>query len=162
MVEAAESSKERVHIVYKAATGSGTEDKELPLKLLMMGDFTGSPDATPLDRRRPIAVTRDNFDEVLASHRIRVDVAVPDELGDKPGATLAASLRFAALGDFAPEAIVRQVPEMARLLALREALTALKGPLGAIPEFRARIAELVGDEQARAALLGELGVRPAP
>jgi len=41
---------------------------------------------------------------------------------------------------------------------LREALKALKGPLGNIPEFRKKIQELVQDDGAREQLLKELGI----
>jgi type VI secretion system protein ImpB len=36
--------KERVNIVYRPATGDAKEEVELPLKLLVVGDFTLRPD----------------------------------------------------------------------------------------------------------------------
>ena len=36
--------KERVNIVYRPATGDAKEEIELPLKLLVVGDFTLQPD----------------------------------------------------------------------------------------------------------------------
>jgi type VI secretion system protein ImpB len=60
--------------------------------------------------------------------------------------------------DFGPEAIVEQVPELKRLLELREALRALKGPLSNVPEFRKKIQELIKDEDARQRLLAEIGL----
>jgi type VI secretion system protein ImpB len=157
MSDGSVAPKERISIVYQAATGSGTEEKELPLKLLMMGDYSGRDDHTPLEDRKPIGIGKDNFDEVMASRKIAVETLVPNELTERPGEELAVRLRFAALRDFGPESIARQVPELAQLLALREALSALKGPLGDLPAFRAKIEELVGDERSRAALLEELG-----
>jgi type VI secretion system protein ImpB len=41
---------------------------------------------------------------------------------------------------------------------LREALKALKGPLGNVPAFKKKITELVSDETTRAQLLKELGL----
>ena len=60
--------------------------------------------------------------------------------------------------DFEPDAIIRKVPELNSLLGLREALKALKGPIGNVPEFRKKIQELVQDEGARERLLKELGI----
>ena len=60
--------------------------------------------------------------------------------------------------DFGPEAIVEQVPELKRLLELREALRALKGPLSNVPEFRKKIQELIKDDNARQRLLAEIGL----
>ena len=71
---------------------------------------------------------------------------------------IAVTLRFENINDFTPDAIVRQVPELARLLELRESLKALKGPLANVPEFRRKVQEMVSDEKARAALLSELNL----
>jgi type VI secretion system protein ImpB len=49
------------------------------------------------------------------------------------------------------------VPELQKLLELRDALTALKGPLGNLPEFRKKIQSLVTDPAAKEKLLKELG-----
>lgn len=50
------------------------------------------------------------------------------------------------------------VPELAKLMQLREALKALKGPLSNVPNFRKKLQDLVNDEKTRDALLQELGI----
>lgn len=155
-VEGAGAPGERVTIVYSAATGDGYEEKELPLKLLLLGDFAGRPDPTPLEEREPIPVDRDSFDDVLASQRLRLELTVPDHLGDG-GGDLPVTLRIGALRDFAPDAIARQVPELSQLLDLREGIAALKATLGERPAFAAGIAAVLADPAARAALRAELG-----
>ena len=42
--EGSVAPKERVNIVYRPATGDAKEEIELPLKLLVIGDFTQRPD----------------------------------------------------------------------------------------------------------------------
>ena len=44
MSEGSVAPKERVNIVYKSSVGDQTEEVELPLKLLMLGDYTGLSD----------------------------------------------------------------------------------------------------------------------
>ena len=39
--EGSVAPKERVNIVYRPAIGDGREEVELPLRLMVMGDFTG-------------------------------------------------------------------------------------------------------------------------
>ena len=70
---------------------------------------------------------------------------------------MAVNLKFSNLKDMEPEAVAGQVPELKKLMELREALTALKGPLGNLPEFRKKIESLVKDAAAREKLLKELG-----
>jgi type VI secretion system protein ImpB len=152
--------RERVNITYTHASGNASAEKELPLRLLVVGDFAGRPSDTPIEERRPLDVRKENFDEVMAGVAPTVSAAVPNRLQGK--GELDVSLRFRAIGDFAPDAVARQVPELKRLLELREALTALKGPLGNVPAFRKRIQELVADPKAREALLKDLGQEDQP
>jgi type VI secretion system protein ImpB len=158
--EGSVAPRERVNIVYKPATGDAQEEVELPLKLLMIGDYTGRKDDRTVEDRKPINVDKDNFDEVLKSHNLEVQMSVADQLSGEKGAEMSVKLSFKKLSDFGPEAIVNQVPELKKLLELRGALTALKGPLGNVPAFRKKIQGLLGDETARKKLLDELGVKP--
>jgi type VI secretion system protein ImpB len=151
--------KERVNITYKASVGDAQEETELPLKILMVGDYTGRTDDTPVEERKPINVDKENFNEVMAKQDLKVTVGVPDKLSGEKDASLSVNLAFKSLNDFTPEGIVGQVPELKKLLELRQALTALKGPLGNIPAFRKKIQSLLGDEKARQQLMQELGVK---
>jgi len=127
--------------------------------MLVMGDFTNAPDDRMLEDREPINVDKDNFDEVLKAQNISLDVTVPNELSEsEEEEEMAVSLKFGSMKDFSPEEVVKNTPELNQLLALREALTALKGPLSNIPKFRKKIQELVKDDKAREQLLKELGV----
>ena len=156
--EASVAPKERVNIVYRPADGDGREDVELPLKMLVMGDFTGRPDERPVEKRDPITVDRENFNEVMKAQGISLNIAVPNRLAGAADDELPVSLKVESLKDFGPEAVVEQVPEMKRLLELREALRALKGPLSNVPDFRRKIQELITDDAARAKLLAEIGI----
>jgi type VI secretion system protein ImpB len=159
--EGSVAPKERVNIVYKSDTGGAQEEKELPLKMLVMGDFTQRVDESPVETRKPININKDNFNDVLASQKIKVDMNVPNALA-KEGGEMAIQLNFKSIKDFEPEAVARQVPELSRLLELREALNALKGPLGNIPAFRKKIQAIIGDDKSRASILAELGAdKPA-
>lgn len=157
--EGSVAPKERVNIVYRPATGDAREEVELPLKVMVLGDFTLREDDRPLEDRPPVSVDKNNFDDVMKGQELGMTLSVPNKLAeDAPDARLAVSLRFENINDFTPDAIVRQVPELARLLELRESLKALKGPLANVPEFRRKVQEMVSDEKARSALLSELNI----
>jgi type VI secretion system protein ImpB len=80
-------------------------------------------------------------------------------LSGEKDAALAVKLRFRQLGDFGPEAVAEQVPELKRLLELRKAITALKGPLGNAPAFKRKIQALLNDSSQRERLINELGIK---
>jgi type VI secretion system protein ImpB len=157
--EGSVAPQERVNITYKPATGGASDEVELPLKMLFIGDYTGRPDPRPLEERTPINVDKDNFEQVLAEQNLQVSMQVQDELSGEKGAELPVALRFKKLGDFGPDAVAEQVPELKKLLELRRALTALKGPLGNVPAFKRKIASLLADDKTRERLVGELGLK---
>lgn len=158
--EGSVAPKERVNIVYKPATGDAQEQVELPLKQLVLGDFTLQESETPLDERAPIQVDKDNFNDVLKAQNLNMTLSVPNRLAEgETDESMAVTLAFENIRDFEPDAIVSQVPELRKLIELREALKALKGPLGNLPEFRKKLQMLIQDVGARERLLGELGVQ---
>ena len=154
--EGSVAPKERVNILYRPATGDAKEEVELPLKLLVMGDFTLRADDRMVEEREPINIDKDNFNEVLKAQNLKLDITIPNKLSEDPEEEISLGLKFESLADFGPEAIVKNTPELNKLLELREALTSLKGPMSNRPEFRKKIQELVKDEAAREQLLKEL------
>lgn len=156
--EASVAPRERVNIVYRPATGDAQEEVELPLKILVMGDFTLSPDSRPVEERDPINIDKDNFNEVIKAQNISLNITFPNKLSGEPGEEMSANLNFENIKDFQPEVIASKIPELNRLVELREALRALKGPLSNIPEFRKKLQDLVKDDAARDQILKELGI----
>lgn len=160
--EGSVAPKERVNIVYKPATGDAKEETELPFKLLVLGDFTLAPDERAVEDRDPISVDKDNFNDVLKAQNVKVDLTVDDKLSGEPDAQMAVSLDFKSINDFNPDAIAQKVPELKKMLELRDALKAVKSPLANVPAFRKKIQSLVDDPEARAKLMAELGLDDAP
>lgn len=159
MADQTVAPKERVNITYKPATGDRQAEVELPLKMLFIGDYTGRADDTPLENRRPVNIDKDNFQQVLGEHNISISVSVQNVLTDDADAPdLPVNLKIKKLADFGPDAVAEQIPEVKRLLELREALTALKAPLGNVPAFRKKLQSLLGDANAREKLMNEIGI----
>lgn len=157
--EGSVAPEERVNIVFKPATDGAQEEKELPLKMVFLGDFTMRPDATPLEDRKKIRIDKNNFDDVMRSQNLELSMTVPNKLSGKEGEDIPVTIRINSLNDFGPDSIAQQVPELNRLLELRAALQSLKGPLGNVPAFKKKIESLLGDAAARQRLLQELGIQ---
>jgi type VI secretion system protein ImpB len=158
--DATVAPKERVNILYKTEIGGAQEEVELPLNILVMGEYNPSvpDDEKSLEDRKTVSVDKDNFNDVLEKQNLGMTASVPDKLSGDKDASLTVELKFKNLNDFGPEAIVNQVPELKKLLELRKALTALKSPLGNVPAFRKKLQSLLGDEGNRAKLMAELGI----
>ena len=156
--EGSVAPKERVNITYKPATGDAHAEVELPLKLLILGDFTQREDDRSVEDRAPINVDKDNYNDVLKAQNLSLDLSVPNRLEADSEDNIPVNLNFESLADFQPDSIVEKVPELRAIVQLRDALKALKGPLGNIPDFRKKLQELVQDESTRDRLLKELGI----
>lgn len=155
--------KERINIKYIPATGDQQAEVELPLKLLITGDFKGHGEESALEDRQPVRIDKDNFNDVLTKAEVSLKMAVPCVLTNDIENDLSINLQFKSINDFGPDAIVRQVPEMNKLLELRNALVALKGPLGNTPAFRKQLQSLLADDASRQRLIRELNLTlPAP
>ncbi|HLT05097.1 MAG TPA: type VI secretion system contractile sheath small subunit [Pseudomonas sp.] len=156
--EGSVAPKERINVTFKPATGNAQEEQELPLKLLVLGDFTQRADERKIEERKPIGIDKNSFDDVLAKQELNLTFSVPNRLREDAGDDLAVQLRIDSMKDFNPASLVEQVPELKKLMALREALVALKGPLGNAPAFRKAIESVLADPQARERVLNELGL----
>lgn len=156
--EATVAPQERINIKYKSEQGGLTESVELPFKSLVLGDFTLQEDERTIEDRKPVSIDKDNFNDVLRNHDVKVEMTVPNHFSKDDTAEMNVSLNFETIKDFGPESVAKQVPELKGLLQLREALVALKGPLGNVPAFRKTIESILTDEDKKQQLLYELGI----
>ena len=157
--ESSLAPKERINVTFRPATGGAQEEIELPLKVMVVGDFLQRYDSRPLTDRKPVSVNKNNFADVMAKQNLTVQLSVRNRLTDSedPG-DLPVNLSFQSLRDFEPEGVARQIPEMNNLLKLRDALISLKGPLGNVPAFRAALEEVLHDERQRRQIMEELNI----
>lgn len=157
--EGSVAPKERINVTFKPATGGAQEEIELPLKLMVLGDFTQRADDRKIEDRKPISIDKNNFDEVLGKQELSLTFNVANRLQDEESTDeLPVQLRINSMKDFNPAAVVDQVPELKKLMELRDALVALKGPLGNAPAFRKAIESVLSDDDSRDRVLSELGL----
>ncbi|TBL76994.1 type VI secretion system contractile sheath small subunit [Obesumbacterium proteus] len=156
--EGSVAPKERINIKYVPSTGEQHDEVELPLNLLVIGDLKGTTEDASIEERPAVSIDKYNFSSVMKEADIQLDMDVPNRLEDDAKDDLRIRLNFESMVDFTPDRVARQVPELNKLLELREALVALKGPLGNIPAFRSRLQSLLSDESLRDQLLSELNM----
>ncbi|MCX2683782.1 type VI secretion system contractile sheath small subunit [Campylobacter sp. MIT 21-1685] len=154
MSDGSNAPKERINITYKAKTNGQQADVELPLKLMVMTNLTGG-NKLPLEERETLQINKINFNQVMQKLNIASKFNVKNTLGT--GAEeLDVNLKISSMKDFSPDSIVRQIPELNKLIQLREALVALKGPMGNIPDFRKAVLTALKDKKTKEKLLLEI------
>ncbi|MGB2986723.1 MAG: type VI secretion system contractile sheath small subunit [Phycisphaerae bacterium] len=125
--KASKARESRVNIQISDRLRGGAEP-ELPFRVLVMGDYTLKDDKRAIYDRAPVDINKSNFDAVMQSFNLSLDLNVADRIsgsGEMP-----MSLKFGTLKDFRPESIARQVPQLKNLLELRDAMKALRPKMG--------------------------------
>ena len=118
---------------------------ELPFKIVAMGDYTLRPEDTEVGERKRVMVNKDDFSNVMKNFHLSLDLTVKNRMvkGDEQ---LPVQLKFESLKDFRPEAIAKQVPQLQKLLALRNAVKALRNPMSGKKEFVKQLNAILKDE----------------
>ncbi|MDR2573362.1 MAG: type VI secretion system contractile sheath small subunit [Desulfovibrio sp.] len=155
--EASVAPKERINVTFKPATGGAVEEIELPMKVMVLGDFLQRHDPRTLPDRKPVSINKNNFAEVMAKQELKLDLAIPNVLQDEESEDeVRVRLNVESMRDFEPGSILEQIPETNKLLRIREALTALKGPMGNMPTFRKALEDVLKDPRQREEIQREL------
>lgn len=145
----------RINLFLEVLKGDAKKKMELPLRLLALGDYSQSGSNVPLSEREKININKDNFQQVMKSMGLKLDMAVPDRIKGGEAETKV-DLKFEDLKSFEPEEVAKQVPQLAKLLSTRTLLQDLRNRAISTNEFRKELERVVKDKTALAQLKGEL------
>lgn len=150
-----EVPKARVNIKLDLHTGGAQKKVELPLKLMMMGDYSNGKEQRPLSDRDKINVDKNNLDSVLGEFSPCVKFAAYNTLVSDE-TEFAVDLQFQRMKDFEPEQVARQIPQLRALLAMRNLLRDLKSNLLDNMTFRHELERILKDDSLSDELRAEL------
>lgn len=137
-----EIPKARINLSLDVETGGAKKKVELPLKLLVMGDFSSGKGKGRLAERERVGITKNNFEAVLKDLSPEASLDVPNVVrGD--GSELPVNLRFDSMASFHPEQVANQIPELHSLMAMRNLLKDLKSNLVDNARFRKELEKIV-------------------
>jgi type VI secretion system protein ImpB len=145
----------RVNLFLEVAKGDAQEKIELPMRLMVLGDYKGRPDDTPLAEREVINLNKDNFEDVLKSMDAKLEYVVKDTMrgGDEE---MKVDIDIDSMDSFSPEEVAKQVPQLNRMLAMRNLLQDLRNRVVSANDFRKQLEKIVKDEGALEKLAAEL------
>lgn len=150
-----EIPKARVNIKLDLHTGGLLKKAELPLKLMVMGDYSNGKETRPLSEREKININKNNFNSVLAEFSPSLNLMVENTLaGDHSQEDI--SLNFNDMKDFEPEQVARQIPQLRAMLSMRNLLRDLKSNLLDNATFRKELETILKDPSLSNELRNEL------
>jgi type VI secretion system protein ImpB len=156
-----EVPKARVNIKLDLHTGGAQKKVELPLKLMVLGDYSNGREDRALSERTKININKNNFDSVLAEFAPALKLTVENTFA-ADGSNASVDLNLQKMKDFEPEQVARQIPSLRALLATRNLLRDLKSNLLDNATFRHELERIVKDETLSDELRTELAALAAP
>ncbi|MEL6183254.1 MAG: type VI secretion system contractile sheath small subunit [Myxococcota bacterium] len=154
-----EIPKSRITLTYRTAVNGEKKDVQLPLRLLMMGDFsngTSKDREVDLDRRELRNLDGTNLREVMEDMDMSVQLRVPNRINGEAQEEIDVELPVTAMDSFSPAAIAEGIPKVKALLLVRKLLLEVQGNLDNRKEFRKLLRALASDSEAVAKLMSEL------
>ncbi len=149
----------RINIQLSVDSGGAQKKMELPLKLLIVGDFKMDGDDSRIIEREKINLNKDNFDGVMQSLNVALKTSVENRL-KKDNSALPIELRFDSIKSFEPMEIVKQIPDLNRLMAVRNLIKDLGSNLLDNREFRKKMEAILKDRNTTKQVLEELDLIP--
>lgn len=151
-----EIPRARVNIALDLETGGATVKKELPLKLLVMGDFSAGKGEGDLTERQRINITGNNLEQVMADMSPQAKFTVPNRISGDEDSEINVDLTFKKFKDFHPEQVAAQIPEISSMLAMRNLLKDLKSNLLDNSALRKEVERIMQSDTDLSSLKGEL------
>lgn len=145
----------RINLKLDVGKGNAKKKIELPLKMLVVGDFSSKQHDDRVAEREKVSINKNNFTQVMESMDLNLKYNVDSKLSDKEE-SIPIDLKMKNIDSFKPENIAKEVPVLSRLLAARNLIKDLKSNLLDNRDFRKRLEEIVKDPDAAKALQEQL------
>ena len=135
----------RVQIKYDVETEGEEPILELPFVIGVLADLSGMPAEAkkPMKKRPFTAITKENFNSVMAGAAPRVVMRVPNRITNAPDEELNVELLFKTMADFDPGRVAEQVPALNEMLTMRRQLSGLLQKLDGNDELEKLLKEVI-------------------
>ncbi|WP_119343367.1 type VI secretion system contractile sheath small subunit [Facilibium subflavum] len=116
--------KSRLMIQYDTRVDGQKKKKELPYRVLMMGNVSNgtSKDAQLSLQDRQIRNLKNGVDATMKDMEIPVNLTVANYINPQKSATIDVNYILSGMKDFRPDQIAEKVPQIKALLTLKEML----------------------------------------
>ena len=154
-----EIPKSRLTLTYKTEVNGAQQDVDLPLRLAILGDFSGGTSKdrqVELDERRIRNLSGSNTDAVMKDMGISLKMTVENKVDPDKAEEMDVNLSINGIKSFNPEQVAKQVPKLNGLLMLKELLEEMTSNVDNRKEFRKLLNELLQDQDALNSLKEEL------
>lgn len=143
-----EVPKSRITLTYKTEVDGEPATVDLPLRLMVLGDFSGGSSKDrklELDERNLRSLNGSNINDIMKDMGIELDMVVPDKV-TPGGQDMRVQLKLENLNSFSPDEVAKQVPQIRSLLLLKKLLEEIQSNVANKKEFAALLNKLFSSE----------------
>lgn len=151
--------RSRITLTYRTTINGEPETVSLPLRLLMLGDFSlGSSEdrKVDLESRKLRAVNGRNLDELMKDMKMSLRFQVPNRINPDVEADLDVELPIDRMKSFHPDEVVHHVPKLKALRLLKKLLLEMQSSIDNQKALRNLVYELFSNKEALKQVLAEL------
>jgi len=154
-----EVPKSRITLRYRTEISGTPEDVTLPLRLLLLGDFsqgTSKDRKVDLDERKIRSLDGTNTAAVMKDMNMSLKISCPNKIDPENAETLETTLPITSMKSFSPDEIAKSIPKLRALLMLKKLLLEVESNIGNSKDFRKLLGDLYSNPEALAKLKEEL------
>ncbi len=145
----------RINITLDVKTEGASKKVELPLSLLLIGDYSARQSREKFAHRSKMLVTKDNVDQLMKHYSPKININIKNAI-QNDNSDLNVCLNFDQMAAFHPDHIAKHVPELAKLLAMRNILKEFRTSVTDNNRLKHKLEEIVGNDHAFKLLAQEL------
>jgi type VI secretion system protein ImpB len=151
--------RSRITLTYRTTINGEAETVSLPLRMLMLGDFSlGSSEdrKVDLEARKLRSVNGRNLDELMKDMKMSLRFQVPNRINPDVEADLDVELPIDRMKSFHPDEVVHHVPKLKALRLLKKLLLEMQSSIDNQKALRGLVYELFSNKEALKQVLAEL------
>jgi len=145
-----EVPKSRLTLRYKTEVNGAPEDVNLPMRMLVMGDFSQGTSAdrkVDLEERKLRTLDGKNTNGVMKDMKMSIDMSVANKVDPDSAEELEIKLAINSLKSFSPDEIAKNVPKLKGLLLLKKLLLEVESNVANAKDFRKILGDLYQNEE---------------
>jgi len=154
-----EVPKSRITLTYKTEVDGEPAAVDLPLRLMLVGDFSqgSSKDRKiDLDERAPRNLNGSNTADIMQDMGISLEIVVPNKISGGDSGDINVKLSIDGLDSFSPQEIAKQVPQIQSLVLFKKLLEEVQSNIANKKEFAQLLNKLYSNKEALTQVKKEL------
>ena len=144
-----EIPKSRLTLRYKTEVNGAPADVDLPLRLLMVGDFsqgTSSDRKIDLEERKLRSLDGKNLDSVMKDMKMSCKFTVANKVDPDQAENMDVNIPIESMKSFSPDQVAKNIPKVRSLHLLKKLLQEVESNVANVKDFRKMVTDLYGNE----------------